>query len=329
MYKTGDLAPKPMELVHTYQISFNELKTEKIDCMIAASGFHARCTYIAENINLERTYKLMITFDETDNINLKKENELVFEELGFLSVSSSSKSGEKIEKLINNICNNSASENLNILIDYSCMPKLWIATILDFINNNESLKQKINIFFAYTPKKFIPNVKKTVDFLGPISETTDLVQNDKDISLLTGLDNNSEFITTLIDTINPQKIYAFVPEPSFNKGYSESVMETNKSLLDKVDKDNIIKYPANNPEHINSLLTSLCLQLRLDSRIVIVPQGPKTFALTSLLLSIRYPDIKLWEIISKDIAFNREEGVASGKPIVLKTIFCSDDEDED
>jgi hypothetical protein len=317
-----------MELIHTYQISLEELKTEKIDCIIAASGFHSRCTYLSENINLEDVEKHLITYDDNDYIKLRKENESVFIKFGFRPFMEKARSGKEIEKLLEYVCRNNAFETLNILVDYSCMPKIWIATILDFISKNELPEQRINIFFSYTPKRFLPNIKKIVDFIGPIIEPKDLIKNDGNLTLIAGLDNNYESIVMLAKDINPARICAFIPEPAFDEAYSKSVIEKNRPLLEKIGSENIIKYPANNQEEINSILTSLCLELRLNSRIIIVPLGPKTFALTALLLSLRYPDIKLWDITSKIYKYNPKGGIASGAPVILKVAFCNDDEDE-
>ena len=318
-----------MELVHTYQTAFEEHKREKTDCIIAASGFHSRCTYVAENMNLHEASKLLITFDENEQVELRQKNEAVFRNLGFITINESSRSISNIEKLLNSTLNDNVSESLNIVIDYSCMPKIWISAILNFIHENESLKQRINIYFAYTPKKFIAGAKRTVEFIGPISGTDEQIKIDKSVALIAGLDNSPDSTMKIINKVNPDRIFAFIPDPAFSADYLKSLLDNNKSLLEMVDRNDILKYPAGNPEQINSLLTSLCLDLRLNSRVVIVPQGPKTFALTSLLLSMRYPDIKLWEIISRTGKYNTEEGIADGKPVILKAIFCNDDEDDD
>ena len=122
---------------------------------------------------------------------------------------------------------------------------------------------------------------------------------------------------------------AFIPENSHDPGYSASVLETNKQLLEVLDKNNIIQYDALNPEDINTMLTSKCLNLRLDHEVVIVPQGPKSFSLISSLLCLRYPDIKLWNIITSEKSSDPNNGAAEGDPIVLKVSFCSDEDEED
>jgi hypothetical protein len=316
-----------MELSHTCQVSLSELKTERIDCMIAASGFHARCTYIADKIDLKDSKKLVVTFDEEYFSDLRKENESFFNGLGFSSEKAKADSGKEIEKLLENYCRNNASRELNIIVDYSCMPKIWLATILDYMSGNELHAQIINVFFVFTPKKFIPDIKQKLEFIGPLNAKKDSIINDKNLTLVAGLNNDFESIVKLTNNIKPQKIFVFVPDPAFCHEYTRSVIEKNRSFLEKIGENNVIKYPASDPEEINSKLTSLCLDMRLHSRIILVPQGPKTFILTSLLLSLRYPDIKLWDITLRTQNYNPEEGIASGDPVILKAIFCNEDEE--
>jgi hypothetical protein len=316
-----------MELSHTCQISISELKTERIDCIIAASGFHARCTYIADSMDLRDSKKLVITFDEEHFSDLRKENESFFNGLGFLSVKAKADSGDEIEVLLEDYCRNNASRELNIIVDYSCMPKIWLATILEYLSRNDLHAQIINVLFVFTPKIFVPDIKQKLEFIRPLKAEKDAVVNDENITLIAGLNNDFESIVSLTDNIKPQRIFVFIPEPAFSHEYTRSVIEKNRSFLEKISENNIIKYPANDPEEINSKLTSLCLDMRLHSRIILVPQGPKTFVLTSFLLSLRYPDIKLWDITLRTQNHNPQDGIASGDPVILKAIFCNEDEE--
>ena len=109
-------------------------------------------------------------------------------------------------------------------------------------------EERINVFFTYTPKQFLPNVKKIVEFIGPIIESKDIIKNDGNLTLIVGLDNNYESVNKLTKDINPRRIYAFVPEPAFAEEYSKSVLKKNKPLLEKIGNENIIKYPAGDPE---------------------------------------------------------------------------------
>ena len=119
------------------------------------------------------------------------------------------------------------------------------------------------------------------------------------------------------------------PYFSHDKEYFNWLIQQNEPFLSKIPLERIIKYPAQNPDQISSMLTSLCLDLRLDSTVFIVPQGPKTFGLTSILLSVRYPDINLWKLKSKEKKIVSDEGLADGEPIIIKSVFCPEDDLDD
>ncbi len=80
---------------------------------------------------------------------------------------------------------------------------------------------------------------------------------------------------------------------------------------------------------INSLLTSCCLDHRVNQEVMIIPQGPKVFSMMALLLSVRYPDIKLWEIIGKNGMHAQGKGLPASDPVIVKASFLDDDNEED
>ena len=72
-----------MELVHNYQVGYNELLSEKFDCIIAASGFQKRCTFLAEHVSSGCSDKMVISFEEQTNDAFRLENESIFVKLGY------------------------------------------------------------------------------------------------------------------------------------------------------------------------------------------------------------------------------------------------------
>jgi len=132
-----------------------------------------------------------------------------------------------------------------------------------------------------------------------------------------------------INRIKPQKILAFIPQCEHDPEYTRVVLEKNRALLNRLDNSSIITYNASHPEDINSLLTSYCLDQRISSEVLIVPQGPKTFSMISLLLSVRYPDIKLWEIVARDRRNDADHGLPAADPIIVRAVFLHDEADID
>jgi hypothetical protein len=317
-----------MELAQICQVSCRNLRSEKIDFLIAASGYQTRSTHLAAMNLAPGARKFMLSFSEDDHHELRQRHESAFLEMGFRIFKASPDKPEEVDDLIREICNVSSDREINLLVDYSCMPRLWFACILDSLTRNDFKAERIKVFFSYTPKKFsLKTGKNTLKYLGPMIVSKDHLKKSKPIAMVAGLDNNFKSTMELINKLNPSTILAFIPENSHDPEYTASVVENNKKLLEVLDKNNIIRYEALDPEGINSILTSRCLDLRLKHEVVIVPQGPKSFSLVASLLSIRYPDIKLWEIIKSGNPADPNHGAAEGEPVVLKVTFCPEEDE--
>jgi hypothetical protein len=248
---------------------------------------------------------------------------------GFKSSSGTVTESSVIEKLIGEICNKNY-EKLNILIDYSCMPKKWYAVIINDITRNNFNSKKINLFLSYTPKLFEQTKKiSNTEYFGPIVKDKDNLNRKKPVTIIAGLDNNPKLINEAIAKIQPVNILAFVPQSGADPDYTWSVIENNRPLLDKLNSKHIFRYDMNHPDAINSLLTSSCLDHRINEEVMIIPQGPKVFSMMALLLSVRYPDVKLWEIIGKNGIHAQGLGFPASDPVIVKASFLDDDHEED
>jgi len=314
-----------MELTHLNQIDYNELRFERIDCIIATCGSQPRCLHLAEKLHKTIPKKILLTQDESDNKNRNKYLH-IFSTYGFENFSTAENESIVIDNILKELCQIS-SHQINILIDYSCMPKNWYAMIIDSITRNSYKASRINLFFSYTPKIFERKVgRNAVDYFGPILFNRDSLKDKNPVSMIASLDNRHSSIMEAIRVVKPQKLLAFVPHCMHDPEYTNLVLENNKPLLERLDCNSIINYDADRPEEINTLLTSYCLDQRIASEVIIVPQGPKTFSIMSMLLSIRYPDVKLWEIILKDQQSSPDHGSPAGNPVLVKVSFIHDED---
>jgi hypothetical protein len=314
-----------MELIHLNQIDFNELRFEKIDCLIASCGPQPRCYHLAEKLHTSIPRKILLTKSEPEKKGWDKYYP-VFTSYGFTDYPIDNIESAAIDNLLAELCQVSMHQ-LNILIDYSCMPKKWYAMIIDSITRNSYEASRVNLFFSYTPKIFGRKAgKNAIEYHGPILFNRDRLKDKKPVSMIAALDYCNSSMMEVINAVNPQKILAFVPHCTHDPDYANIVMENNKALLGRLDSNSIINYHADCPEEINTLLTSYCLDQRVTSEVIIVPQGPKTFSMMSLLVSVRYPDVKLWEIILKDRQISSDHGFPVGDPVLVKVSFINDDE---
>ena len=143
--------------------------------------------------------------------------------------------------------------------------------------------------------------------------------------MIASLDNTHPSIMEVVSKVKPQKLLVFIPHCPHDPDYTRFVLENNKSLLERLDNNCIISYDIDRPEEINTLLTSLCLDERIASEVMIVPQGPKIFSMMSMLLSVRYPDVKLWEIILRQQKPGSDYGLPAADPVIVKATFVNED----
>ena len=318
-----------MELVHNYQVSFNELHTERFDCIIAASGYQKRSTYLAENLDTKGSNNLVIAFNERTHSLPRLENEKIFQKLGFNSIKADPDEHSDIEEMMQRICYGKMNRTYNILVDYSCMTKVWCAAIIKYLLKNDFHAERINIYFSYTPKKvnILPQ-KLRLKSYAPLIFSSEKDLKNKPIALIAGLNNNLEMMKELIDELKPSNTYALIPYFRHDGEYCQKIIDNNESILKHIPSEKVLKYPAERPDQISSMITSLCLDLRLESRVILVPQGPKPFNLASILFSVRYPDVMIYDLKPKDKIRKEDPGIPAGEPVILKSVFCPE-EDED
>jgi len=317
-----------MELTHISEIDYQELCFEHFDFFIAACGCQPRCYHLASNGNLQAQSKLLLNIDEKDRASDRQKHLEVFNSFGFITHNVSITLTDPIEQLLAEICDQN-KDQLNILIDYSCMPKKWYAVIIDNITRNNFKAKKINLFLSYTPKIYEPEKRMTsTDFFGPLLDARHSLKRKKPVTVLAGLDNHVQLLKSALAEVNPLNMLAFLPVSRSDPGYTNAVAENNSSLLSKLDSTHIFRYDMHDPNSMNSLLTSCCLDHRIHHEVMIIPQGPKVFCMISLLISIRYPDIKLWEIIGKNRNTVQGKGLAASDPVIVKASFLDDDNEE-
>jgi hypothetical protein len=315
-----------MELTHLNQIALNELRFEKIDCIIACTGNQPRAYSLAGKIHSDVSKKILLVPPEEE---MKKHSNYIeiFKEYGFSNRNMPVNCAGEIDKLLTELCN-IRTHQVNIILDYSCMPKKWYATVIDSITRNNFPPDRINLFLCYTPKIFDKKGSRhSIGYLGPIILDRDGLNDKKPVSMIAALDHHHNTVLEAISKVKPGKFMAFVPHCTHDPEYTQLVLENNKTLLNRLNRNNIITYEADRPEEINTLLTSYCLDERISSEVMIVPQGPKTFSMMSILLSIRYPDVKLWEIILKDSKISPGHGHPAANPVIVKVSFVNDELD--
>ncbi|MEI3800522.1 MULTISPECIES: hypothetical protein [unclassified Chitinophaga] len=311
-----------MNIRRTKQVSLAEIRNIPFDIVIMASGYESRASFLANIINDENikfTEKIVLGFKESFDDPIRKNNDKIFTDLGYTIDELSGDETGRLSLVLHNICKIS-SEEVNVLIDYSCMTRVWYAYILSYLNSSE-MEKKINLYFSYTHSKYIegPKSAKYNKYVAPIDGFYSLSVPDRPAALIIGLGYIELRAFGLSEFFDVQP-HLFISDPKNDIEYHLDVLNKNSRLINSVPRRNLTFYPLHNLLFTESQLSNLCLDLMTSYRVVLAPCGPKPFTLLCLLTSLRMRGVDVWRISggSGDPILDK---VASGEISILEVSF--------
>jgi hypothetical protein len=125
-----------------------------------------------------------------------------------------------------------------------------------------------------------------------------------------------------IDYLEVPEVRLFIPEGPEPR-FRAAVLKANEMLLD-VNGNRAIRYDVRNPEDLYQKLKSLILGLRTSYRPIVIPLGPKMFAVVAMLLAIELaPLICVWRVSAGSGEEVADRG-ASGETVAFSfALGCS------
>ncbi len=314
-----------MELIKSDQVSFDSLYNTDFDLVVVVSGYESRCPYLIEKIKLGGEKRIVLAFKEKSNELYRSINDKKYQEFGFQFIHESGNRHIEVNELLKNTPY-PVKEELDVLVDYSCMTKIWYASFINYFIRTDMPYQKVKIHFAYTASLYTePKKPRPFKIAEPLGYTSHRSASGKPLALVMGLGYEKDRAEILHKTLNPDETYVFYSDPADDYRFVEKVYINNFKLIDKLQKTKVINYPVRDLKKIDSLLTTLCLDLRFDYRVILAPLGPKPFTLCCILLAARYPDIEVWRVSAgeSESVYDRQP---CGEPLVYKVEFGLDEE---
>jgi hypothetical protein len=293
-----------MQLESFRQVNMDYINSIEIDAIIASSGYERRSVYIP-NIFSKKQVPSLIAFGFTDRKVLsRKANDKRLKEIGYSIYLSNGSDYSIIREKIDNLLKSLKKNEVNILIDYSCMTRVWYASLLDLVLTDNYDIENINLLFAYSPAKFAPPSNMIINkHMGPLPGFCHLgLPSNKESALIIGLGYEKERAIGLAEYVEAAEIHVFYTDPSHDIRFTKTLLGNNRILLRSLPKDRIYKYSSYDLKSTNNLLTDICLELSEKYRVILAPLGPKPFSLLCLLLTARYidNDIDVWRVSSGD-----------------------------
>lgn len=275
--------------------------SESYDLLICALGFESRASYFARNFSINAQKKVAISF-EFNKVLAYEENKDFFANNGFdIAHIRDEEIGEYLSSLVSDL---TSELQLKILLDCSSLSRSKIARIAQHFH---SLSRTINITLDI--------VYCTAVFSEPDDENSTIkvssyissyfagwpIDPTYPVSTIIGLGYDAGKAMGAIEYLEAGEYWLLKPH-GFDDKFLDEVNKANSDLLASTPDSNIIDYRLNDPVTLYLTLNSLIGGAKETSRPIIIPFGPKIFAVCSILVAInQYPEIGIWRVSSDDL----------------------------
>jgi hypothetical protein len=274
-----------MELSTIKHIDPDHLGLEDFDLFLTCLSHESRSVNIARMIEANSVEKLVLVPRQPLREHAFKENDkyLKNKRFQFEEVTGNTPDFDKIFA-------NFEGDNLNLMIDGSCMPPEWFRGILQWFAENPRDFKRVRIRIAITLAAFgSEGASLKLKNLNHLSDNGNRTINKKQ-ALLLGLGHEEGVSSAIIKKIKPDLVYLFYADPPVDKRFVEKLFVNNHSVIHSTPIRNLVAYPVHNCYEIYQILINIIMPLRNEYTISLVPRGPKVFSVASLLVNAGYPD---------------------------------------
>ncbi len=269
---------------------FLEVKKNKYDIGIFASGYEKRCIQVATKIARSSIANpVVIGFVEYQDNQQRQDNDLLYGKLWTQDrlLVSADDEGPIYQRLQDYFGQD--DKPLKILVDYSSMSRLWYAGILNWINVAQA-KRDIIVDMLYSIGEYCGEYPAMVinDILSIPGCEGLTVPFNKSVAVF-GLGFDEHATLCVLDKLEADIVYAYLADPAAFDKYPRIALEKNKELI-KI-ANTTLRLPLKSVETAYRYLTEVVMPHRQDSNIIFIPMGPKPHILAAILLSIKFGDI--------------------------------------
>lgn len=272
--------------------------------VISALGFERRATAVAARLTPRYTNGLALGFDHNHSCSYD-ENEKWFREHSFV-IAPQVKAVDFAASLASHTAPILASwieEDINvsrsIAIDVSCFDRKRLADIVQWVISLPS--SSIVVDFWYCIAEFIsPSLTLgRNEVAGPVHRrfAGRFIEPGRPLALVAGLGYEIGRVMGAAEYLQASRIVAFVPESPITQ-YEQEVFIANTTMLQDLERRQILRYPVADPERTVAMLDSTIRGLEENYNVVLLPGGPKLFALCSFIACTLHRDAAVWRVSS-------------------------------
>lgn len=298
---------------------------EQYDIFISSLGYEARSTFAPKKFGKKSERRVAVAF--TDRlVGAYLENKDFYEKNEYEIITYNQDNFcERISSIVNSQIESASHQPdvLRLVIDISSMSRPIIASLCLCLSR-EASKIDIEVVFLYCPAKYTPPSDKqnVVSISEPVIPELAgwSMHPEMPPAALVGLGFEYDLALGAIEFLEPAAVWAFCPYGEDRK-FEVALEENNEDFLNDTDRSRIVRYDVRNPYDCFIDLEALTYGLCSHMRPVIVPSGPKIFALLAVLVAlIHSPNVVVWRV-SGDQSSPADDREPSGTIIPINVLF--------
>jgi hypothetical protein len=270
------------------------------DLFICVAGYEQRARYVAESIGPRARERACIGFDKQQvhsfdsNVAWFRNNDFKLEIVGDDGFADSLKSIMRAAIV---------GTRLSVIVDISSISRFRLASLIDVVSS-EIPDGVVCVDFVYALAAYNPPITLTVanSHVGPVSPKFAgwWTEPDRAVSAVVGLGYEEDKALGAVEYLQAADVWAFIPV-SVVPEYSPALRVANEVLLRTIPAERQMFYRVSDPVDCFKSLESMVYGLSFSRNPILLPFGPKLFALCCLLVGIVLPSIPVWRVSAQEV----------------------------
>jgi hypothetical protein len=270
-----------------------------VDLYIAACGYEGRARAAAEIFPAKANKKIAIGFTSQQELEYEVNREW-FKSADFEMVDVDD---DEFRQVIDKYFEQCVLESdvTSVEVDISCFNRFRLGHLVDALRSMP--KKEIVVTFRYSIAEFtspIEDIAPTVTVEPVIPQFAGwTTRPDRPPAAIVGLGYEPNKAIGIVDHLEINNAtwayYPLGPVPD----YYQRVLEANRSLLNIIQADGRCHpYDLKDPAQLFHEMNSLVDTLKPHFNVILIPFGPKLFALVALLVATLHEDVGVWRVSS-------------------------------
>jgi hypothetical protein len=278
----------------------NETHAVRYDAALATIGYESRARHFFERFRGNVNKATACAFSEQQVLDYAA-NHAFFESRGFAPIAADVSAIERWARDVVVKGPPAPNEPVRVLVDISSMTRQLIAAVVFFLwRTAKSESRRISVHFVYSIAEFgpIPSTFGPIVSNGPsIQPFAGWSENSRlPCGVILGVGYEEDLALGVIEDLEAARVWLFRPKGG-DPRYEEAVDAKNRGLFEEIASKNLIRYSVFDPYSVFVTVEALIGLSKRDCRLIIVPFGPKVFALSSCLAGLcHYPEVGFWRV---------------------------------